>query len=143
MTDMQRFNVNWNGSLRQYEQVLDPRGPYVWASDAEAAIAAVIDDQVKEIAEYVTAIAAAEQRGRDEAVMDDMAKNYQDGKRKGYEQGQRDMLARCIAAVSRLVPKPGATGEHYLAALDALKHGSSINGTSVLNYDPAAKDNRP
>jgi hypothetical protein len=38
-----------------------------------------------------------------------------------YELGQRDMLAKCIEAVERLLHKPGAAGEHYLTALRALK----------------------
>ena len=38
-----------------------------------------------------------------------------------YRRGQRDMLAKCIAAVKQLLHKPGAAGEHYLAALRALQ----------------------
>jgi hypothetical protein len=38
-----------------------------------------------------------------------------------YELGQQDMLAKCIAAIEQLLHKPGASGEHYLAALRALE----------------------
>ena len=117
MTDMQRFNVNWNGSLRQYEQVLDPRGPYVWASDAEAAIAVLIDDQVKEIAEYVTAIAAAEQQA--EYREQSGAAWYH-----GHEQGQRDMLAKCIAAIEEWAlenPYEHPSPNRIITALRALQ----------------------
>jgi hypothetical protein len=38
-----------------------------------------------------------------------------------YAKGQQDMLAKCIEAVERLLHKPGAAGEHYLAALRDLQ----------------------
>jgi hypothetical protein len=38
-----------------------------------------------------------------------------------YRRGKRDMLAKCIEAVEQLLHKPGASGEHYLAALRALQ----------------------
>jgi hypothetical protein len=55
-----------------------------------------------------------------------------------WQQGQRDMLAKCIAEVERLLRKPGASGEHYLAALLQLQpnpsnresiHDRTDNGT--------------
>ena len=46
--------------------------------------------------------------------------------------GDADSLAHVVGC-----PRGAMAYEH------ALKHGSSTNGTSVLNYDPAAKDNRP
>jgi hypothetical protein len=55
----------------------------------------LIDDQVKEIAEYVTAIAAAEQQA--EYREQSGAAWYH-----GHEQGQRDMLAKCIEVVEAL-----------------------------------------
>jgi hypothetical protein len=42
----------------------------------------------------------------------------------GFEQGEREMHAKCIEAVEQLLRKPGASGEHYLTALRDLQEKS-------------------
>jgi len=79
----------------------DEEGDFVLASDAEAAIA------------------AGEQRGFKEAS------DLCDGATTGYWRGQRDMLAKCIAAVDGMVidtvGNSAATVDQVLAALRALQ----------------------
>ena len=75
MTDMQR----WASPIGEMTEAVN--GRYVLASDAEAAIAAAVEDFRAAMSEGTW---------------------YQSGRENGYEQGQRDMLAQCIAAVEAL-----------------------------------------
>jgi hypothetical protein len=77
MTDMQR----WASPIGEMTQAVN--GRYVLASDAEAAIAAAVEDFRAAMSEGTW---------------------YQSGLENGYEQGQRDMLAKCIALIEESVP---------------------------------------
>jgi len=134
MTDMQRYDVNDDGF-----QTADERGPFVLYSDAEAAIAAAENAGYHDCAmehgfavvqgDGQSLILASECEERVAAAVDDfraaMSEGtwYQSGREAGFEDGEREMLARCIAAVEALTPDE--TGvvlrrRHAIAALRAL-----------------------
>jgi len=83
---MQHYSVMTN-LLRPFDPANDAPLPtfaaVVLASDAEAAIAAAVEDFRAAMSEGTW---------------------YQSGLENGYEQGQRDMLAKCITLIEESVP---------------------------------------
>lgn len=127
MTDMQRYGIHCTDW--QFDVLPADDGLYVLASDAEAAIA------------------AAEQRGLERGLASKMVKKPRIlrsasasmqtpladkfiEREQGYRDGQRDMLAKCIAAVEEKDAAGTAQGwdlhiSDVLAALRALQEGNS------------------
>ena len=145
MTDMQRYLVAWDIPMKSFVRLADPDGPYVLASDAEAAIAAAAEHAVAEhiaLADKVwveilaKAEAAAEQRGREIGMA---AREDVDT---AYAMGQRDMLHRCIAAVEVLPHDACAEccEVDVVAALRGLGVKGSGNSAETPHLDPCDCD---